>query len=283
MGCPFHDGGGESHDGTDGSATGDGDADRAGRWDDRGLDRRAFVKSALAIGGASAVQGLEDVAGIAATARAAEGDERITPGARQNRQHAWDAFEAVAATGNTAQPPHSLLLFLDYEGGGAPNPEHRRRVETALGEIERHFEWHAEGVLFTIGYTGAYFDRFDADPPAGADPTPPDEVVDYAEALTGDEGIEPETHDAVLLLASANVANLLTVESALWGEAVDVEFEATFEGVFDRPSDWPDRMWGLAVELLPPADDAYVRSDRNGVSVDARTDPREHLRLLAGL
>ena len=83
MGCPFHgDRSGEERE------TGDRSEDASA---DRGIDRREFVKAALTIGGASALGGLGTVAGITPTARAA--GEPISAAARDNRQHAWDAFE----------------------------------------------------------------------------------------------------------------------------------------------------------------------------------------------
>lgn len=256
MGCPYHD---KGDDDSDEAAPERGASESGGqgiRGRDGGLDRRTFVKSALLIGGSGGLSGLTETLGLTPAARSPPdegpggghtGAERIGRAARQNRQHAWDAHEATVATGNTAQPAGSLLLRLDYTGTGEPSPGHRRQVESALREIERHFAWGAGGVLFTMGYSASYFDRFDAAPPTGAAPWSADRVVEASSTLTPYDP-EPDTGDAVLLLSSDNPANLLAVEAALWNDqGPDVpDFDATFRGVFEQPTTWPDRRVGEA-------------------------------------
>jgi hypothetical protein len=235
-GCPFHSSGDE----------GDGEDPSQG---DRGqtVERRDFIRSALLIGGASAVGSLGSVAGVTTSVRAEKAP--ISAEARLNRQHAWDAYEALTASGNTKPPNNSLFLMLNYGREGEPSPGHRRRVETALGEIERHFEWRTNGVLFTMAYSASYFDRFDERPPAGAAPDDAETVASTVEGLTDladtNDDVEPDTADAMLLLASDNAANLLAVEGALWGDSEELDFEATFEGIFEQPDEWPDRRVGF--------------------------------------
>ncbi len=221
------------------------------------LDRREFVRSAMLVGGAGAVSALGGLAGCTTDADddgedvlGIEGEDRVGVAERRNRQHSWDDYERKVGTGNTAQPHRSLVLQLDYAGDGEPTADHRRRVERALREIERHFEWSTEGVLFTMAYSASYFDRFDADPPVGARPTPADRVVEHTDDLTPYDP-EGEAHDAVLLLSGDHARKLLAVESALWGGDVDVEFAATFEGVFEKPDTWPERRVGFAGTELP--------------------------------
>ncbi|MFB6206324.1 MAG: hypothetical protein ABEJ05_07355 [Haloglomus sp.] len=248
MSCPVHDG-----DDDAGESSGD----------RRRLDRREFVKSALAIGGTAALGGLEAVAELTPTVRAADDDhEPIDAATRLNRQHAWDAFEKTVGTGNTAQPANSLFLMLDYTGRGEPTPGHRRQVATALRELERHFEWRAEGLLFTIAYSASYFDRFADDPPEGAAPTPADEVAETAGDITPYDPA-PDEHDAVLLLTSDNAANVLAAEAALWGDG-DLEFEATFEGAFRKPESWPARRVGFAGPAFQGREDEYEETFLDG-------------------
>jgi dye decolorizing peroxidase len=240
MTCPFHsDDEGEQTD--DQSATGE--RTRGG------LSRRSFVQSALLIGGAGGLSGLASAADITPSTRGPErgGGSRVGAAARANRQHAWDAFEPEAPTGNTVQPASSLVLTLDYLGDGEPAPGDRRQVETALRELERHFGWHAEGLLFTIAYSASYFQRFEGDPPEGAAPWQAERVVEAASRITPYDP-EPDTADAVVVVASENPANTLAAEAALWGEDGEgvPDFEATFEGVFERPETWPDRRVGEA-------------------------------------
>lgn len=259
MGCPFQgDRSGEERETGDRS----GDASTG-----RGIDRREFVKAALTIGGVGALGGLGTVAGITPNARAA--GEPIGAAERHNRQHAWDAFEPRNDAGHTAPPPHGLFLMLDYEHDGEPRRGHRRSVETALTEIERHFQWGPGGVLFTMGYSASYFDRFEEDLPPGARPDDARTVVETVAELTDladtNDGMVPDDYDAVLLLASANAANLLATESALWGEeSADVEFEATFEGVFAKPEGWPDRRVGFAGSAFREREEEYEEAFLGG-------------------
>ncbi len=236
MSCPVH-------NADDGTET---DDDQSGT--DGGIDRRDFVRSALVIGGTSAISGLGSIAGITPTVKAA-GQEPITATERLNRQHAWDAYEPVAASGNTAPPTNSLFLMLDYQSSGTPDWDERVEVEQALNEIEQNFAWGPSGVLFTIAYSASYFDRYDEDPPEGAAPHSADTVVQTAEDLTDladtNDDVTPDEYDVVLLLASDNAANLLAVEDALWGGG-DLSFDATFEGIFQKPQDWPDRRVGFS-------------------------------------
>jgi len=262
-GCPFHSEDDEAASAVDeaghdpaahGAADGRGDPERAT------LERRAFVKSALLIGGTSALGGLASVADVTANVRAGT-TARVDAAARLNRQHAWDGYEPRAGSGNTAQPPHSLVLLLDYEGSGEPSPGHRRQVETALRSVERQFDWGPSGLLFTIGYSATYFDRYEEDPPPGAAPDAPREVVRTVEGLTDlaatNDDVTADDYDAVLLVASANPANLLAVESALWGEGEEVSLDATFEGVFAKPDGWPARRVGFAGEAFQAREDEY--------------------------
>jgi hypothetical protein len=250
MGCPFHDGDegesdrGESQDQSD---------DLEGP--DRGIDRRTFMQSALAIGGIGALKQVGNVAGVEPTPSTSERG-RIAAGTRMNRQHAWDAFEPTGGSGNTVPPRNSLFLCMDCAAEGEPSPGHRRQVETALAEIERQFDWHPGGVMFTMSYGMPYFDRFDADLPTGAEPTGPGEVASLSEEVTTDDEVRADTSEVILLLASSNVANLLAVESALWGEDDDLDFsfDATFEGIFDRPREFPDRRVGFLGPDLPKDD-----------------------------
>lgn len=254
-GCPFHSGGSGSsdEDGPDQEAQG-------GERRERGtVERRTFVKSALLIGGASAVASLGRVAGV--TTNTSAGVGAISAGARLNRQHAWDAFEAVTTgSGNTLQPENSLVLLLEYEGEGEPSPGHRRRVEDALTSIEQRFDWSSGGVLFTMAYSASYFERFEEDPPAGAAPSAGETVVGTVAELTDladtNDDVTPDEYDAALLLASANPANVLAVEAALWGEG-EVEFDATFEGIFARPEGWPERRVGFAGPAFQDREQEY--------------------------
>ena len=113
-GCPYHS---ESSDDQRGENPGEADkpADESGSV---GIERRDFVRSAMLIGGATAVSGLGSAAGMTPNVSADSG--RISAAARENRQHARDEFEVKNApfsgTGHSAQPPNVLILGLNYLG-----------------------------------------------------------------------------------------------------------------------------------------------------------------------
>lgn len=244
--CPFHSG---DSDESSNESTNNGGEQKSS------IGRRDFVQSALLIGGASAVGTLGSVAGITTNVRAEDDTEEvepISPSARLNRQHAWNTYESITGTGHTVPPANSMFLFLDYLEDGEPTPAHQREVGEALTEIERHFDWKSDGVMFTMAYSASYFDRFDETLPPGAAPDRPQEVAktvtDITELADTNNDITPDTYDAVLLLASENEANLLAVESALWGndDSLDISFSATFEEIFTKPTGWPERRVGFA-------------------------------------
>lgn len=117
--------------------------------DERGVPRRAFLKSAVAIGGASALAACVERE-QAASIPAGTDDPSSLP----SRQHAWNAYSARDDAGNVLPPRHHVLLHLDY-GGGRPSADDRETVESALRSLERAYAWSNEGLLFTLGYSPA--------------------------------------------------------------------------------------------------------------------------------
>ncbi|OYR39257.1 hypothetical protein DJ82_09950 [Halorubrum sp. Ib24] len=266
MGCPYHSNGNDE-EATDGHA--DDVNDGSSVSSDRGIERRSFMKSALAIGGASALTTATGLYGVPETV-SAEGGARIGAEARDNRQHAWDGFETdISEGGVTAHPSHHVTLHLNYVPGKEEEPSaaDRATVEEVLREIERHFEWASEGVLFTIGYSPAYFDRFDADLPRGLSPKGkvvkpgllrPKQLIDTPGVTLDHEDPHADEAEVCLHLASNNAQNIMAVEELLWGGEAEmdgdtVEFDATFSGVLEtagdgsgRPTEYPYRRTGFA-------------------------------------
>ncbi|WP_254273767.1 Dyp-type peroxidase [Haloarcula marina] len=202
----------------------------------RGISRREFAKSAVAIGGAAALAACLDRG--APDVPTGTDDPATLPA----RQHGWSESLATDDAGNTRLSRHHVLLLLDYEGDGTPTDADRRQVEDALRSLERAYEWSTEGLLFTLGYSPAYFERFDA-APAGADLPAP-------EALAPFEDPELDTPDALLHLASDHESAVLAAEEALKGnrETVnDAEMAATFDGVLSVT----DRRTGFVGAGLP--------------------------------
>lgn len=269
MGCPFHDEGDRENSPDKHEANADENSVTERR--DRGIERRSFMKSALAIGGASALSSALGVAGIPSVAGAKDGHDPISFAARDNRQHAWDGYEKYFPERQQTLPPeHHLVLHVDYTGEGEPSADDRTEAAEAFREIERNFEWSHEGVLFTVGYSAAYFDRFDEDLPKGIGPAT---EVDFAKpsllrpetlinlsgvTLERERPVHADTYDAVIHLASDDIRKLLMVEEMLWDEydpegvwedeqvEENMNFEHTLEGIFTKPESYPERRVGFA-------------------------------------
>ena len=229
-----------------------------GRADSNGLPRREYVQSLVAVGGAAAL----------ASCVAELGDKPVPSGANDPeslpvRQHAWNAFLSTDDHGNHVAPRHHVLQYLSYRGAGTPSATDREHVESALRTLERAYEWSNEGLLFTIGYSPAYVDRFDASLSATVDLPEP-------RSLSSLEDPALDRTDALLHLASDRPEVLLRVEEALFGDrdelngvSVDDDLTTAFERV--------DRRTGFVGEGLPAEKQAGVRGipDSNPVPEEA--------------
>jgi len=203
---------------------------------ERGISRREFAKSAVAIGGTAALAACLDRGSGAVP----EGTD--DPSSLPDRQHAWNDALATDDAGNHRLSRHHVLLLLDYTGDGAPTETDREQVETALRDLERAYEWSNEGLLFTLGYSPAYFDRFESDV-AGVDLPAPTALAPF-------EDPDFDTPDALLHLASDDERAVIEAEEALKGRrdtANDHEMSATFEGVLQEA----DRRTGFVGAGLP--------------------------------
>ena len=205
---------------------------------DRGISRRAFVRSAVAIGGASALSAClqrESTADVPQATR--------SPDDLPDRQHAWNEFLATDDHGNDLPPEHHLLLGLEYVGDGpADAAAEREQLEAAFRTLERAYKRGNEGLAFTMSYGPAYFDRFEADL-AGVDLPEPT-------ALTPFEAPQLDEYDALLHLASDYGHVTLSVEEALTGDLETlngIDVEGTFDGVFKVA----DRRTGFIGRGLP--------------------------------
>lgn len=171
----------------------------------RGIPRRAFVKSAVAIGGASALSACLDREQVDLP----RGREDLS--SLPERQHAWNQYLSRDDHDNVVAPRHHVLLLLEYAGDGTPTDGDRETVETALQGLERAYRRSNEGLVFTVGYSPRFFSRFDATLPDGIDLPEP-------EALAPFEDPEPDRPDAVVHLASDYGQVVLGAESALLGD-----------------------------------------------------------------
>ncbi|WP_435334161.1 DUF7405 family protein [Haloarchaeobius sp. TZWWS8] len=211
--------------------------------DSRGIPRREFVKSAVAIGGTAALAACLDRGEDEATIPTGRDD----PGTLPARQHAWNRFLSRDDHGNVVAPRHHVLLFLDYAGDGTPTDEERETVEAAFQSLERAYEHSNRGLLFTVGYSPRYFDRFDEPLPEGVDLPEP-------KALSSFEEPEFDTNDAVVHLASDHGSVVLEAEEALKGnreKANGVTMDASLADVFELPNEFPGRRTGFVGSGLP--------------------------------
>jgi hypothetical protein len=186
---------------------------------DRGISRREFAKSAVAIGGTAALAACLD--------RFDEPDvpEGTDPSTLPSRQHAWKDSLATDDAGNARLSRHHVVLLLDHDD--TPTASDRRQVEDALQSLERAYEWSNEGLLFTLGYSPAYFDRL-GEGPAGVDLPEPTPLAPF------EDHIELDTPDAIVHLASDYPSVVLAAEEALAGARETVngqEMAASFDGV----------------------------------------------------
>lgn len=120
----------------------------------RGLTRRRFMR------GASAAAASGVVVGIATEHASARPLLKPVPLGRQprglpKRQHAWGAYLATDAYGNSLPPLFDRLLFFDVRG--KPTLAHARLLESRMRTLERHFPWSHKGLLFTVSWAPSYF------------------------------------------------------------------------------------------------------------------------------
>ena len=179
------------------------------------IPRRDFLKSAVAIGGTAALSaclGRED-----ADIPTGPSDLSSYP----QRQHSWNNVLETDEAGNTLQPRHHVLLLLDYTEE-TPTESDRNTVEEALRGLEHAYERSNDGLLVTISYSSAYFDRFDRSLPESVDLPSPKPLAPF-------EDPEFDTPDALVHLASDHAQAVLGADEALRGN------KETLNGV-EQPS-----------------------------------------------
>ncbi len=228
----------------------------------RKISRRSFVRSAVAIGGGSAL--------AACIERESETFPQATkePAALPARQHAWNEFSDEDEYGNVLLPEHHILLHLEYHGD-SPEADReqlqddREQLEAAFETLERAYEHGNDGLLFTVGYSPAYFDRFE-------EPLPESVELPEPTALASIEDPERDGYDALIHLASDHGSIVLAAEEALTGELEtlnEIDVEGTLEGIFDVR----ERRTGFVGDGLPAAKQEGLRGipDSEPVPEDA--------------
>ena len=188
------------------------------------VSRRDYLRSLVAVGGTAALSACLDLTGDGGGDEGGSGAPTGDPAERPARQHAWNGVLGTDEDGNPRPPEHHVVLALDL--ATTPDADARETVETVFRSLERAYAYDPAGLLFTVGYSPAYFEQVGADQPV---PDP--------EAITTLESPEFDGFDAVVHLASDEAAVVLEAEEALLGEVDEpngVAMEATLEGVFER-------------------------------------------------
>jgi hypothetical protein len=126
------------------------------------------------------------------------------PAGLPTRQYAWAHSLRRDQFGNPLAPRFDRLLFFDVRG--RPTSAHAALLESRLRTLERRFEWGPDGLLFTVGYSSAYFERV-----LGLRQSP----VPRATGLSSFESPVIDAHHVCLHLACDDEQRLREVEAAL--------------------------------------------------------------------
>lgn len=225
------------------------------------LSRRTFVKTAVAMGGSAAM--------AACMERESPSLPRGSPADRPGRQHAWNQTLRTDDHGNAVAPRHHVLLALTDPDGGTPTATERETVERALSTVDRAYpmghdgdDGHRVGLLSTVGYSRAYFDRFDEGLPASVDLPPPEPLAPF-------EDPDPDEPDVAVHLASDYGSVVLGAEGALRGESDELN-GVTVEATLTEVLSVADRRTGFVGAGLPAANqDVEGIPDSKPVDEDA--------------
>lgn len=225
--------------------------------EDRPLTRRDALRTAVAVGGSAGLSACLDLEGGSETPTVGDETTRQTTesGATTElpeRQHAWNDFSRTDKYGNALLPRHHVLLLADYTGTGPVGDDDRERAERAFSDLETAYGWSTDGLLFTVGYSPSYFDRYGASLPDSVDLPPP-------EALAPFEDPAFDAPDLLVHLASDRASAVVEAEQALLGEietANGEKMSETLTGIVEQV----DRRTGFKGPGLPAKHD-----DANGV------------------
>jgi hypothetical protein len=170
------------------------------------MRRRQLLRLAVATGG---IAGLSACIGVYDEPIPAGGGP-LPPG-----QHHWNDQLTTDAAGNHQLPRHHLLLYADLQVDPLGEPAVRDRLTAAFTALTAAYRWGPEGLLFTVGYSPAYFRRHYGRPPEGVDLPPPRRLSPF-ETPTFDQ------HDLLIHLASDRADAVTGAEAALRGQQATV-------------------------------------------------------------
>ncbi|MXR51598.1 Tat pathway signal protein [Halovenus sp. WSH3] len=217
--------------------------------------RRQILKTAVAIGGASALSACLNNGG---SEPIPSGD----PAAKPPRQHAWREYIRHDKYDNSQLPKHQILLYVNFDEEGRPSPETRSTLEESLTVLDRGYEWSNEGLLHTIAYSASYFERFDQSLPEQV-------TLPQPRALSPFESPTFDTQDAVLHLASDRADVVLEAEQALRGERDTANGESVEAQLTDVATIDSRRTGFVGAGLPAERQDAEGIPDSNPVPEDS--------------
>jgi hypothetical protein len=227
------------------------------------MERRTVLRALVATGGLSA---------LSACLELESGDiPSGNPDGRPARQHAWNDRLERDDDGNPRLPEHHVFLSLSYTGTNGQ--QDASLVEDALTDLERAYEGSNDGLLFTLGYSPAYFERFDRSVEDGTTGTGksggPLDGVDLPppEPLHPDEHVATDDADAFLHLASDHASAVMATRQALFGDqAANGVAVTSLDGLFEQEA----RRTGFVGPGLPAArDENLLGIPRDEVSTAA--------------
>lgn len=208
---------------------------------DDGLSRRQFCKAAVATGGTAALSACLDRLGGDGTpdpVPAGDGPEN-----HPDSQHFWNEFVRTDDAGNRLLPRHQILLYCSLPSDGTPTESARETVADALDTLDRAYEWSHEGLLHSVAYSPAYFERFDESLPESLDLPRPEPLSSF-ETPTFDE------QDLLVHLASDRADVVLAAEEALRGNREEINGVTVSSALTDAVS-VASRRTGFVGEGLP--------------------------------
>lgn len=217
--------------------------------------RREFLKAAVAAGGTGALAACLD---LAPTKSPPSGSQSSKP----ERQHAWNEYSRTDEYGNVKLPRHHTLLYASVDEDGPPTESDRDIMERALSVLDEAYAWSHEGLLFSVGYSPAYFDRFESALPESVD-------LPWPDALSPFEEPEFDTQDLLVHLASDRADVVLTAEEALNGSVTAANGVSVDDSLTDVAT-VDSRRTGFFGEGMPAErQDAAGIPDTNPVPSDA--------------
>jgi len=237
------------------------------------MDRRSWLRRLVAVGGTGALAAcLDDPS--------ADPIPTGSPGRRPERQHAWNGRLRRDEDGNVLLPRHHVFLSVAYE---SETPEADRDVlEEALTDLERAYEASHRGLLCTVGYSPAYFDRFD-ERVETVDLPPPGPIVPGENVATDDA-------DLFVHLASDRAVAVLGAEEALFGTGTANGRAVTrIDGLFSvqerrtgfigagLPKARNDRLRGMPEDVLHERAPSFMNF-RSGFRGSQASEPRVTIR-----